>query len=243
MRGRFCLSVVLCAGILLPLISCNSNDPSLTSIVISPSSVTVTLAPPGVPQGYSQFTAIGYYTHPGHAAETRDITSQVTWASSGTQVAGICTNGSPSPCTPATDGLATATGWTTTGAWTGFTNITASAPGFNGDIVSNSVTFTVTETSTTDDVISIVVTPNPYTFTAVNASNPFTAIGTTQTGVQENLTSATGMAWTSGNLNFVTIGLNTGVGTAVAAGSTTVTATYTNSDGTTAKGSATVTVP
>jgi hypothetical protein len=92
--------------------------------------------------------------------------------------------------------LATATGWTTTGAWTGFTNITASAPGFNGDIVSNSVTFTVTDTSTTDDVISIVVTPNPYTFTAVNASNPFTAIGTTQTGVQENLTSATGMAWT-----------------------------------------------
>ncbi len=243
MRGRFFLSVSLCAGILLPLVSCNSSDPSLTSIVISPSSVTVTLTPPGVPQGHSQFTAIGYYTHPGHAAETRDITGQVTWASSGTQVATICTNGSAAPCTAATDGLATATGWTSTGAWTGFTNITASAPGFNGDIVSNSVTFTVTDTSTTDDVVSIVVTPNPWDPTALNATQQFTATGTTLSGVQENLTTASGMAWTSGNTGFVTIGLNTGVGTAVGAGTTTVTATFTNSDSTTAKGSASVTVP
>jgi hypothetical protein len=140
-------------------------------------------------------------------------------------------------------GLATVTGWVGGEAWTGNTTITASAPGFNGDIVSNQVTLTVTDSSTTDDVISIAVTPNPYTFTAINATNPFTAIGTTQTGVQENLTTASGMAWTSGNLSFVTIGLNTGLGTAVGAGSTSVTATYTNSDGTTAKGSAIVTVP
>ena len=103
MRGRFFLSTLLFAGILLPLTSC-STDPSLTSIVISPDTVTVTLAPNGIAQGYSQFTAIGYYTHPGHAAGTRDITSEVTWASSGTQVSTIVTGGAKA-------GLATATGW------------------------------------------------------------------------------------------------------------------------------------
>jgi len=205
------------------------------------------LAPAGYAQGYTQFTAIGYYTHPGHPAETRDITNEVAWTSSDTQVAGICTNGSPASCTPATDGLATVTGWVTgnnnsTEAWTGTTNITATAPGFNGVIVSNSVVLTVTDATATDDVVSVTVTPNPYTFAAPTATYAFTAIGTTQSGVFENLTSVSGMAWTSGNINFVTIGLNTGVGTAVAAGTTTITATYTNPDGSKASGGATVTV-
>jgi hypothetical protein len=234
MRGRFFLSTLLFAGILLPLTSC-STDPSLTSIVISPDTVTVTLAPNGIAQGYSQFTAIGYYTHPGHAAGTRDITSEVTWASSGTQVATIVTGGAKA-------GLATATGWVNGVAWTGVTNITASAPGFNGVVVSNAATFTVTDSTTgTDDVVSIAVTPNPYTFTAANAANSFTATGTTQSGVKEVLT--TSSVWTSGNASFVTVGANTGVGTAVATGTTTITAKYTNADGTSAQGSATVTVP
>jgi hypothetical protein len=234
MRGRFFLSTLLFAGILLPLTSC-STDPSLTSIVISPDTVTVTLAPNGIAQGYSQFTAIGYYTHPGHAAGTRDITSEVTWASSGTQVATIVTGGAKA-------GLATATGWVNGVAWTGVTNITASAPGFNGVVVSNAATFTVTDPTTgTDDVVSIAVTPNPYTFTAANAANSFTATGTTQSGVKEVLT--TSSVWTSGNASFVTVGANTGVGTAVATGTTTITAKYTNADGTSAQGSATVTVP
>ncbi|MFY9854699.1 MAG: hypothetical protein WAK26_12565 [Terracidiphilus sp.] len=145
MRGRFCLGVLLFAGILLPITSC-STGPSLTSIVISPSSVTVTLVPSGIPQGYNQFTAIGYYTHPGHAAQTQDITNQVTWTSSGTQVATICTSTSSSTCTP---GLATATGYSSNGvAWTGITNITASMSGFGGVIVSNEATFTVTAPTT-----------------------------------------------------------------------------------------------
>jgi hypothetical protein len=234
MRGRFFLSTLLFAGFLLPLVSCNSSDPSLTSIVISPTTVTVTLAPNGIAQGYSQFTAIGYYTHPNHGAETKDITSEVTWASSGTQVATIVTGGTNA-------GLATATGWVNGVAWTGVTNITASMPGYNGDIVSNAATFTVTDSSTTDDVISIVVTPNPYTFTALNASYSFTATGTTQSGVQKPLT--TSSVWTSGNTGYVTVGANTGVATAVAAGTTTITAKYTNSDGTSYQGSATVTAP
>jgi hypothetical protein len=236
MSNRFSLRALLFVGLLLPLASCSNGDPSLTSIVVSPSTETVTLAPPGSAQGSTQFTAIGYYTHPGHTATTRDITQEVTWASSDVQVANIVATG-------ANAGFATATGWVNGGAWTGNTMITASAPGFHGDIVSNQATFIVTSSSSTDDVITLSVTPNPYTFTALNATNQFTATGTTLNGVQENLTTASGIAWTSGNTSDVTIGAGTGIATAVAAGSTTVTAKYSNADGTSVQGSATVNVP
>jgi hypothetical protein len=196
--------------------------------VISPTSFTTTLVPLGNQQGYTQFKAIGYYGHAGHQ-RTADITSQVTWLSNAPQVATIVTGG-------ANAGIATASG-----SWTGLTNITASAPGYNGDIVSNVATFTVTD-ATTDDVVSVSITPNPYTFLALNATNQFTATGTTQSGVKENLTTASGIVWTSNNTSFVTIVPNTGFATSVGAGSTTIQAVYTNADGSTATGMANVTV-
>ncbi len=132
MCGRFCLGVLLFAGLLLPLVSCSNQG--LTSIVISPTTFTTTLVTAGA-QGYTQFKAIGYYGHAG-SQSTQDITSEVKWLSNAPQVATICNNTDPAPCIP---GLATASG-----SWTGVTDITASAPGFNGDIVSNDATFTVT---------------------------------------------------------------------------------------------------
>jgi trimeric autotransporter adhesin len=132
MRNRFFPGVFLLAGLLIPLASC-SNDPSLTSIVISPSTVSIELAADGSTQGHTQYTAIGYYTHPNHPAITKDLTDQVTWASSDTQVATISNTG-----------LATVTGYVAGEAWIGNTEITASAPGFNGQIVSNAATLTVT---------------------------------------------------------------------------------------------------
>lgn len=144
MHSRVFLGALLLAGLLFPLASC-TNDPSLTSIVISPSTVSVELAPAGYAQGHTQYTAIGHYTHPNHPAVTKDITSQVTWASSDTQVAGI-----------SNAGLATATGYNSVNgeAWIGDTEITASAPGFNGQIVSNAATFTVTATTTSSNIKS-----------------------------------------------------------------------------------------
>ena len=135
MLDRFSLKALVLASLLLPLASC-SVSPSLTSIAITPNTtVTVTLAPPGVPQGYSQYTAIGILYARGPPPDTEDITNQVTWSSSAPQVATINSSG-----------VATATGFSpTTGlAWVGNTTIFASMPGFGGDIVSNDVSFTVT---------------------------------------------------------------------------------------------------
>lgn len=236
MRNRVFLGMLLLAGLLFPLASC-TNDPSLTSIVITPSSATVQLAPQGAVQGHTQFTAVGYYTHPGHTATTKDITSEVVWSSSDTQVATVA-NGNTNA------GLVTVTGFVNGEAWYGNTNITASAQGFHGDVVSNSVTFTVTaaSSSSSTDVTSITVTPNPFTFTTLGATQTFVATGTTSSGTSGALTGLSGLVWSSGNTSYVTVDASTGVATAVAAGSTTITATYTNSDNTTAKGSTTVTV-
>jgi len=234
MRNRISLGMFLLAGLLFPLASC-TNDPSLTSIVISPSTVSVELAKAGAAQGRTQYTAIGYYTHPNHSAITKDLTNQVTWASSDTQVATVTNTG-----------LATATGYNavTGEAWIGNSQITASAPGFNGLIVSNASTFTVTASSSdsSSDVTSVTVTPNPFTFTTLGATQTFIATGTTSAGVNGTLTGLSGLVWSSGDTSYVTVGASTGVATAVAAGTTTITATYTNSDNTTAKGSTTVTV-
>jgi len=149
MHSRVFLGAILLAGLVFPLTSC-SNDPSLTSIVISPSTVSIELLPAGSVQGHTQYTAIGYYTHPNHTAITKDLTSQVTWASSGTQVATISNTG-----------LATVTGYNSvTGeAWIGNTEITASAPGFHGVVVSNTATLTVTATTTSSNIKSRSAAP------------------------------------------------------------------------------------
>lgn len=125
MFNRTCLNVLLLVGLLLPLTSCTSS-PSLTSIVISPSDFTATLATSGPPI-WTQYTATGYYGHAGHQS-TKNITNQVTWTSYTPML--VIINSS---------GVATVAGQAT-----GFTQITASAPGFNGDIISNASTFTVT---------------------------------------------------------------------------------------------------
>ena len=178
MFKRLCFGALLLAGLVLSFNGCNSGSSSgLTTIVISPSganAVTVTLAPPGMAQGHAQFTAIGYYGHAGHQS-TQDITSQVTWSSSLTQVANV----SPT-------GLVTATGYdkTTGEQWTGITNISASAPGFNGTIVSNSATFTVTGCGScgASDISVINVIPATQSVASLNVPVQFEAIGQTIAG-------------------------------------------------------------
>jgi hypothetical protein len=236
MIDRFCLRALLLAVLTLPIASCTTTG-SLTSIVISPSTVSVGLAGFGYAQGQQQYTAIGYYGHSGHQV-TKDITKDVTWSSSFDQVATIVTGGTNA-------GLATTTGWVNNEAWYGASTITANAPGFNGDIVSNTATYTVTVSSSTSaaDVISITVTPNPFTFTSTGAPpQQFVATGTTSGGMNETLTTTSGIAWTSSNPSVVTVGANSGIVTSVGSGTATVTATFTNSDNTKTAGNASVTV-
>jgi hypothetical protein len=233
---------------LLPLASC-SVSPSLTSIAITPNAtVTVELAPPGVPQGYSQYTAIGSYTRSGHTAETEDITNQVTWSSSAPQVATINSSG-----------VATATGFNpTTGiAWIGNTTISASMPGFGGeDIVSNDVTFTVTActicTSTsTEPITGLSITPSTDSVALPGQTGQFIALGISgTTGLPTNMTTL--VAWSSSNAGVATIctagsplpctPATDGLAMAVGPGTTQITALYTNPDKSVVSATATFTV-
>jgi trimeric autotransporter adhesin len=220
MRYRSLLGALLLTGAVLPVVSC-STSPSLTSIVISPSSYTTTLvltasgaSAPTTQQGQTLYTATGYYTHPGHPAATKDLTNEVNWLSY-----------TPELVTVATNGVATVTG----GA-IGTTQVTASMPGFNGDVISTPSTFTVTlPTATkTSDVTTIVVTPaDPIILQGQSAG--FSAIGTTGNGGTENLTNQS--VWTSSNPNVCAINAATGNCASTALGTAAITATYTNPDG------------
>lgn len=223
MRNRLLWSAVLCACPLLLLTSC-STDPSLTSIVINPGSFTAVLAPCGDPQVSSNFTATGYYTHPGHAAVTKDITSQVTWASLTPEMVTISTTGTA----------------TVTCQMYGSTEISASAPGFHGDIVGYAaVNVTQPNSATNSNITSMSITPQNPSIPAGN-TEAFVAIGTTGNGSQQNITSSS--AWTSSSPGVATISGGTGVATGVSAGSTIIVATYTNPDGTQATATTTLTV-
>ncbi len=220
MFDRFCLRALVLAGLLLPVASCSSNT-SLTSIVISPAAFTTTVAVsqtgeslPPAEQLWTQYTATGYYGHAGHQT-TKDITNEVNWLSY-----------TPLLVTVNSSGVATVSGQAT-----GFTQITASAPGFSGDIISNASTFTVNAPSSgaTTDIVSLSIIPANPTVTKVPATLDFSAIGTSGAGATQNVTAA--CTWVSSNPAVATIGATTGIATTVSAGTTAIIATYTNTDG------------
>lgn len=221
MRIRSLLGTAMLMGALFPVVSC-STSPSLTSITISPTSfsTTVVLTASGAPappsqQLSTQFTALGSYTRPGHAAVTKDLTDQVTWLSY-----------TPSMVTINNSGVATVAGGVI-----GSTQITASMEGFHGDVVSSPSTFSVALPSTTNktsDVVTLTITPaNPIIL--VGQSAGFSAIGTTGNGGSENLTDLS--VWTSSNSTVCNINAATGVCNSTGAGTAAITATYTNADG------------
>ena len=267
MFNRFCFGALLLVGLAGLITGCSttSSPTDLTTIVISPGSssgstssggVTFQLAPQGIAQGHAQFTAIGYYGHAGHQI-TKDIPDSVTWTSSQTQIVGICSNGSSAPCTPAMDGLATVTGFTTnsagTVAWYGSSNITASAPGFNGTIVSNTAVFNVTACTLcgggNTDITAISVVPATQTVSSSGVPVQYEAIGTDASGSTLALTSGYAQAtnssiqWVSSNPTVASFADPTN-GTAVTgvAGTTTISETWINQDGTAALGSGLLTV-
>lgn len=226
MRIRSFLPLLLTC-LVVPFSACNLSSPSLTSIAVTPNTVT------GNAGVTVQFTATGSYTHPGHPAETKDLTNQVTWASASTQMVTVSKTGFA----------------TVTGISTGNTTITASMPGFNG-IVSGSANFTVTASSSgggggggggggNADVASLTIIPSTQSVNAPQQTAQFIAIGTTSTGATVSLTNQ--VVWSSSSVQVGIInaaGLATGIGK----GTTTITAVFTNADGTVATGTATFTV-
>jgi uncharacterized protein YjdB len=224
MRYRPLLGVLAMGVLSMPLVSC-INSPSLTSITISPT--TMDFGGAGLT---AQLTATGYYTHPDHAAETKDITSQVSWASSASECvtvssSGLITSGSDS-CSNIL--------------------ITASAPGYNG-LISANMTVNVTQPTTggtgptgAGDVVTITIIPGAQSVPVVGDTAQFLAIGTTSTGVTVNLSGR--VSWTSSSPQIASIGATTGLATALGQGTSTITALYTNADGAAATGTSSFSV-
>lgn len=213
MRKSSLLGALLLASLAIPLTSCGT-DPDLTSISIIPSDVTVSDSPGLI----VQFIAVGSYTHPGHAAVTKDITDEATWSSAFPQLVEV----------GAHTGIAVVTG----GGW-GDAVITAAAPGFHG-FITGTATFTIQQPSTSSDAVrdvtSLVLVPR----SGANGSVQFTAVGHTQDGTTVAL--ARQPKWVSTDNMVATIDTASGVASRVGPGTSRIAAIYTNPDGTQAIG-------
>jgi hypothetical protein len=218
MRDRL-LSVLLLTAAIVPITSCVSS-PSLTSIVLTPSGYTALLGPCGTQQVVANFTAMGFFTRPGHATVTRDITNSVTWYSYDTQLVVMSQGGVMSVVTCANAGS----------TFQASTLISASAQGFHG-LISTTATVNLAEPAANAPApasLSIVKTSGS------NAAAQFVAVGKTADGTLVPLNNKA--VWSSSNPQAVRIDASTGIARAMAAGKATLTATYTGSDGNTAVG-------
>jgi O-glycosyl hydrolase len=158
--------------------------PTLGSVSVTPANGVVLIG------SSVQFTATGTYSD----GSLQNLTSQATWGSSNTGVAGVTAGG-----------LAT-------GVSAGTTIISAALAG-----VSNSTVLTV---KTPPTLTSIVVTPaNPTNL--AGATRQFTATGTYSDSSTQNITSQA--TWTSSSTGVATINAS-GLATAVSGGVTTISA-------------------
>ncbi len=217
MWNRKFLAATLLIGLVVPLTSCG-NPSGLDAVQVSPTAQSLTVGQT------IQFAATGVFGNANHQ-HTKDITTSVTWASS-----------TPSVATVGATGLATAVG-------PGTTTITASAQGYAGP-VSASASIVVTSSGGTGPgggaIVSIAIIPGSQSVAAVGDTAQFLAIGTTSSGATQNLTSLS--AWSSSSSQIATVGATTGIATAAGVGTATITALYTNTNGTAVTGVATFTV-
>jgi hypothetical protein len=186
---------------------------NLTSLAIIPGAQSV--ASPGQT---SQFIAIGTTS----SGATENITGQVVWSSSATQVASISGGG-----------LAT-------GLSQGTTTITAIATNSDKTVVTGTATFTVVG-GTTEQITSLTIYPGSQSATAQAQQSQFFVLGTEgSSGLVYDVSSQ--VVWTSSNESVATVGTTgngtPGLATAIGAGTTTITATWTNLDGSKVVGTA-----
>lgn len=113
--------LVVALAVAIEILGCGSNQ-KLESINVTPTTIIFGAADPAL---HAQLTATGVYIHP---PATKDITNQVTWASSITQVAQVSSTGLVSPNTNC--GVANISA-----------SLTTNQP--NGNVVSGTATVTV----------------------------------------------------------------------------------------------------
>jgi Bacterial Ig-like domain (group 2) len=216
MRCRRFFGVLLLFGVAMSITSC-INSGSLTEIQVSPATLTATAGTT------IQFKAVGFYTHPNHVPITKDITNEVNWSSASSQMVTISNTGFA----------------TVTGKSIGNTLIYASAMGFHG-YLDGYANVTVTQSGAGGDITSLSIVPAAQTASTINQQVQFTAIGTTANGTSVNVTSQS--TWSSSIPAVASVNSSTGLATALSAGTTKITAVYTNPDGTVATGNGNLTV-
>jgi hypothetical protein len=198
-----CVSGLSLVCLALSIASCTAPM-GLDSVQVTPTTQALTVG------DTAQFTAIGTYGNAKHLS-TQNITSLVTWTSS-----------VPSVATVNIAGVATA-------QEVGTTTITASATAFNGP-VSSSATLTVTAagtttTTTAHTLTSIAILPGSQPVTNIGETGQFIAIGSyTGSPATQDLTNL--VTWGSSDA-FVAKIDPSGLATAISAGTTTITALYT----------------
>jgi 6-phosphogluconolactonase (cycloisomerase 2 family) len=174
-----------------------SGSTTLTVTVPTLTSIAVTPANPSVVAGLTQqFTATGTYSD----TTTKDLTSQVTWASQTTTFATI-----------STAGLAK-------GVAIGTSTISATLGSVSGSTL-------LTVTAAVLQSIRISAPPLPVTIT-IGGTADFTAVGVYSDGSTKTLpTSTATLSWSSGTTTTASINSTTGISIGLAVGTSTITAT------------------
>jgi len=192
-----------------------ASNTDITSVTIIPS--TQTVASPG---DTAIYTAIGTTA----SGQTESLNGVVVWSGSSPQIATV----------NASTGIATAVG-------PGTATIAAQYTNPDKTTATGTATFTVTGSgSTNSDITSVTIIPNAQTVAAPGDTAAYSVIGTTASGSTMSLTGL--VVWSSSSPQIATVNASTGVATAVGPGTATISAQYTNSDKTTAAGTATFTV-
>ncbi|MGA1982199.1 MAG: Ig-like domain-containing protein [Acidobacteriaceae bacterium] len=194
----------LALPIVLLLAGCNA----LKTITITPAAGTVVLTAVGQT---AQYIASGQSQMGTGLPTTSNVTGAVTWS---------VTN--PSVATINSSGLATALGG-------GYTQIIAES---NGITATSDLTVSLPATTTGTSgggVASLAIIPDTQTIAAAGQTAQFIAIGTTSTGATVDLTND--VVWSSSSNQIATIGVSSGLATAVGQGTATISAIYINPTG------------
>ncbi len=187
--------ILVAVALAVVFASCGQFFPSastITSITISPASAQI------LPGGTQQYSATGTFGN----NTTGDVTTQVNWKSSATNIATIDSSG-----------LATAVAL-------GVTNISATS----GSVISTASPLTVSNKT----VQSVSVT---CTLTTLTAGTQTQCTATANYSDGTNTVGVTA-SWTSSDQTVATVGSTSGVVTAVATGSATISALYGGQTGT-----------
>jgi uncharacterized protein YjdB len=188
---------------------------SIVSLAVVPGAQSV-----AAPAQTTQFLAIGTTS----SGATVNLSNQVAWSSSSTQIATI----------NATSGLATAVGQ-------GAATISALYDNSSGGTVVGTATFTVVG-GTTEKYTAVTITPASQALSASGQTSQLIALGTSgSTGLLTNVTNSSQIVWSSSIPSIATVS-STGLITGLAAGNSTITALLTNPDGSVVSNAASVAV-